>query len=138
MTERGKIYNREYAAQLRDFSGLRYGKITPTDIDGFMDFGGKAFVFIEAKYGDSEMPFGQKLALERLCDACDKGGINAVVLVASHNTREDIDFAAMTVTMVRHNGVWRPPRRELTVRQTIDAFLEWTSAAKLPRSSPSR
>ena len=34
--DRGKIRNRECAGQLKDFSGLRFGKITPTDIDGFV------------------------------------------------------------------------------------------------------
>ena len=47
MAERGVIRNRQFAQQLRDFSGLRFGKITPTDIDGFMDFGDRLFVVLE-------------------------------------------------------------------------------------------
>ena len=47
MFERGVIHNRERGAQIRDYSGLRFGNITPTDIDGFMDFGGRVFVVFE-------------------------------------------------------------------------------------------
>ena len=47
--DRGKIRDATLIDRLRDFSGLRYGRITPTDIDAFMEFGNKAFVFIEAK-----------------------------------------------------------------------------------------
>ena len=66
MTEPGIFRNREYAKQLKSFSGLRFGKITPTDIDGFLDFGNNVYVFIETKHGDAPLPYGQKLALERL------------------------------------------------------------------------
>lgn len=70
MVERGVIRNREYAKQLKDFSGLRYGKITPTDIDGFLDFGDQLFVVVEGKHAGSAIQTGQRLALERLVDAC--------------------------------------------------------------------
>ena len=49
MDKRGKIGNRRRALQIRDFTGLRWGNITPTDIDALIDFGDKVFVFIEVK-----------------------------------------------------------------------------------------
>lgn len=57
--QRGIIRHRRRRLQVNDFSVLRYGRITPTDIDGFLDFGGRAFVFIELKHGDvPAMPLG--------------------------------------------------------------------------------
>ena len=41
--ERGKIENQDYAKQLFNFQGLRWDKITPTDIDGSLDFNGELF-----------------------------------------------------------------------------------------------
>lgn len=66
--ERGKIENRNRARQIIDFSGLQYGKITPTDIDGLIEYHDKAILLLEFKYADAEMPRGQKVALERMCD----------------------------------------------------------------------
>jgi hypothetical protein len=123
--DRGKIRNREYAQQLKDFSGLRFGKITPTDIDGFMDFGNKVFVFIETKHGDAPLPVGQKLALERLCDASMDAKKASVVLVAHHQTLGDIDVASLPVDLLRMNKKWRKPKKEMTVREAVEQFLQW-------------
>ena len=66
MNERGVINNIQRAQQINDFSNLLYGKITPTDIDGMIEYRGKLYIFFEIKYKDKDMPFGQRLALERL------------------------------------------------------------------------
>ena len=123
MIERGKIRNREFASQLRDFSGLRWGSITPTDVDAFIDFGNEMFIFIEDKYLWTQMSRGQRLALERLCDACQASGVDSFLLLASHsNMFGDVDYASLRVTSIRHAGVWTIPLRVLTARQAIDAF----------------
>jgi hypothetical protein len=112
MTERGVIKNRNFKTQVADMSGLTFGKITPTDLDAFMDFNNKLFVFVEAKHGNSVMPFGQQLAIERLCDACHKPPHRyAVVFVTSHNADGDIDFANTTVTKYRWEGKWITPQK---------------------------
>lgn len=128
---RGKIRNRSYAQQLKDYSGLRWGKITPTDIDGFADFNNEIFVFIECKHGESAMPFGQRLALERLCDACQKSGLKSMVIVANHNVdfNNDIDVSAQPVSLIRLNGKWRKPNTPQTVRTAIDGFVNWAKNA---------
>lgn len=72
-SERGKIRNREHVP-VKDFSGLRYGKITPTDIDGFVEFKDKIFILLELKFGDSVLKYGQRTALERGCDAWGEQG----------------------------------------------------------------
>lgn len=111
MTERGIIKRREFKNQVADMNGLCFGKITPTDLDAFIDFGNKLFVFIEAKYGDSKMPYGQRLALQRLCDACHKPPMRyAVLFLTSHETKGDIDFSKTRITEYRYNGKWKAPQ----------------------------
>lgn len=112
MSERGVIRNRAFKQQIADFSGLTFGKITPTDLDAFMDFNNKLFVFVESKHGNSQMPYGQQLAIERLCDACHKPPHRfAVAFVTSHESDGDIDFANTTVTKYRWEGKWITPQQ---------------------------
>jgi len=123
---RGKIQNRLRARQLRDFTGLRFGNITPTDIDGFVEFRDKLFVWIEAKLNGVPMDLGQRMALERQCDAVGETGRKAAVLVIEHDTSpsDDIDFASCPVREWRYEGEWREPIRPVTCRDAIDILLE--------------
>lgn len=127
MSERGEIRNRRYAKQICDFSGMLFeNNISPSDIDVFIDFGNKAFVFIEIKYGNNEMPWGQRLALERLCDACWNCGLGSIVLIARHNydSDKDIDLANCLVSEVRFDYKWEKITEIKTVRKAIDDFKE--------------
>lgn len=133
--DRGIIRNREWASQIKIFSGLRFGKITPTDIDGFLDFDNRIFIFLEIKRGAALPPYGQRLALERLCDTCEKAGKSSLVLIASHNAVGDIDAANLPVVLIRRKGEWRKPRRAMTVRQGIDEFLAWANKEKQPKEN---
>ena len=118
---RGEIRERQYAQRLRDFTGLRYGKCTPTDIDGFLEFDDRLFVFIEAKFGASPLSYGQRLALGRLCDACHKPpGRVATVLLAGYDYEvTDVDYAAAEVLEYRWGGAWRTLGGQ-TVREVTD------------------
>ncbi len=116
--KRGEIYNLSRAAQLIDFSGLRFGNITPTDIDGLIDFGNAVFVFLEYKRGDNKMPGGQRLALQRLADRKDKP---TFVLVGRHeNASGYINGAAAILTEYYFNGRWRPARGRMTIKECCD------------------
>lgn len=120
-SERGKIRNRDFVPE-KDFSGLRYGKITPTDLDGFVEFDDQVFVFIELKYRDSEMKKGQRVALERLCDVCWRDGKYTVLIVARYEEGgKVVDVAPLPVVQYRFQGQWEYPKRPLTVRQLVDA-----------------
>ena len=123
---RGEIENKNRARQLRDFTGLRFGNITPTDIDGFVEFWDKLFVWIEAKVTGTELHYGQRLALERQCDAVAQTGRMAVVLVIDHDTppEDDIDFATCPVRAYRYNKAWGEPREPITCKAAIDKLLE--------------
>lgn len=124
MIERGKIRNKNHVPT-KDYSGLQYGKITPTDIDGFMDFGNKTFIFIELKHGNGEIPFGQKLALERLCDACGTEERTSAVLVARYRRDGgDIDVAPLPVSEYRISRQWHTPKQLISVKQAIDLLVQ--------------
>lgn len=127
---RGKIRNEAQARQLRDFSGLRWGTITPTDIDACIDFGNKTFVFVEIKFDGKPLPCGQKLALERLIDNLSAERKNnekkeAVLIVAAHQCPPEqiIDVASCRVVSSYRKGRWIENKDQLTVREFIDGFL---------------
>ena len=131
LNQRGVIQNRARKQQIADMSGLRFNKITPTDLDGFIDFDNRLFVFIEGKFIGTPVLYGQGLSIDRLCDACHtppKRYAYAIIADHHHPTGEDIDFSSMTVRTIRQNQRWTPPMyRTLTVRQAIDrmvAFVE--------------
>lgn len=116
------IRNREYAQRIKDFSGLRFGKISPTDIDAFLEFGNRLFVFIETKFGDSPIPYGQGLALERLCDACHTEVRGSLLLIASYDSSGDIDVSMAIVRKYRYEGKWHEAP-DMTVREVIEIFI---------------
>jgi len=119
---RGEIRNREFATQVRDFSGLRFGNITPTDIDGIIEYKDKLYIFIETKYENAELPFGQKLCFERLCDDLQKVK-PTLLIVASHNSKGDIDVANTVVTSYRYEGKWFTLKSKKTTKSLIMEFI---------------
>ena len=122
---RGQITYRQRAQQLRNFTGLLFGSITPTDIDGFIEYKNRAYIIIEMKLDEVEVPFGQMLALERLCDDLQKEK-QCLLIVAQHNYRpeQDIDFANCQVSKYRSRGKWITPESSITVKKLIDEFLK--------------
>lgn len=126
-TNRGEIQKRERAKQLINFSGMKFGKITPTDIDGFIDFHNLGFVFLEYKLTDAEMPTGQRLSYERLADVIEKGGGDPVVFQCSHehfNPEEDIDGANAKVVRMYYKGKWIDGCTG-TVRENAESFFHY-------------
>jgi hypothetical protein len=104
---------------------LRFGKITPTDIDGALDFNGHIFIFLEAKFEGAELPDGQRLHLRNQCLSHVRGGAIAVALVLSHRTPPDdqIDFAHCVVSEVFADAKWRRPKEQLSCRMAIERLL---------------
>lgn len=123
--ERGIIQNRSFGKQIVDFKGLRWGKITPTDIDGFLDFGNRHFFLIELKYNGAQLKRGQELAFERMIDNWNIKGktVHAALIVASHNNAPpmDIDAAAAMVSKVYFGSPvgWREPNKPINLRDCI-------------------
>jgi hypothetical protein len=65
-----KINNEGRARQLHLFENMGLMRnIVPTNIDLFIEYNGRLFIFGEGKYMDNEMPIAQRMALEGLCSA---------------------------------------------------------------------
>lgn len=123
---RGVIENRGRRIQIVDFSGLRYGNITPTDIDGVIEFRNRAFIYIELKHRDAPLPRGQELYIERQVDVCRAGGKQAVAIVAEHDvddTEEDVDAASCKVRRIYYDGEWFDDGLKRTLREAVDSFI---------------
>jgi len=134
---RGVIQHDKRARQIVLFDGLRWGKITPTDIDGFLDFGNRLMFFIETKFVGVSLPLGQRLALERLCDATYKHRLKSYAFIAEHNAQQgsDIILAEAIVTEVRHHGAWLIPRERCDVKMAVEAYLRKHGLDKYLESS---
>lgn len=124
--KRGKIHSRERAKQLIDFSGLLYGNITPTDIDGLIEYHDKGYILIETKLSGNTFDLGQRLALERLTDDLNKIHKLTICIVADHEVYdpfEDIDIAITTVREYRWKDKWIIPKHVCTTKQMVDYFI---------------
>ena len=129
---RGKINNPEMAKRLNDFSGLRWGNITPTDIDGFVEFSDKAYVFFETKKNGAEIKYGQKLALQRVCDAIEDSGRYSLALILDYekyNSDGEIDVANSIVREGRYKKKWRTTKNT-TAKTLVDKFLRKSGIIK--------
>jgi hypothetical protein len=127
MIARGVIKHVDRKQQINDFSGLLFGKITPTDIDGVIEYQDKAYVFIEVKYGDADLPYGQKLALQRLVIDTIKSGKKAIIVVVQHevkDTSESVNVSECKVRCYFHNNEWVYPRKVYSARKLIELFLK--------------
>ena len=122
--DRGKIVDRDRARQIIDFSGLKYGKITPTDIDGMIEYHDKGYIIYETKYDGAVMPRGQELALERISNELKKPSI---IIVSDHNhpIDEDIDIANSLVRKIFYAGKWNEKHSGMTVKEVTDKFINY-------------
>ena len=102
------IRNQRLIRNFNDLTGLRFGNLYPTDIDGFLEIRNKLFIFFETKHGNSQMPVGQKTALNNLVDSLHNPANEkfAYCLLISHDSDGDIDVANGLVTKYRVNGKW--------------------------------
>ena len=124
--QRGAIHSRERAKQLRDFSKMRWGNITPTDNDCMLDFKNKLTVIAESKIKGEELPYGQRLALERMCDDIQRCK-PCYLLIVEHevyNPEDDIDFAETIVAEYRYNGNKHFPKKPIKLKRAIDIILK--------------
>ena len=119
------IFNPDRLNQRLNYCNLRWDKITPTDIDGFIDFKNQVFVFFEIKYKDNEMPQGQELALERLVDNLLEAKKKTILIIASHDIddpMEDIDVSLCQVEKYRYKNKWILIENSLTLIDLINSF----------------
>lgn len=100
---------------------VRHRNITPTDIDGFIDYNGQAFLFLEGKKIDANFPTGQRRSLEHLCD---KISAPAACIVFEHNTpdTQDIDVSNCLVKQYYYQGKWYQIDDFRTVIEQVEKF----------------
>ena len=124
--ERGNIKFKSRAKQINSFAGLiRRRNITPTDIDGIIDYGGKAFIILEGKYGDAELPKGQKMALENLANTILEAKKKSLVIVYRHyvhNVNDDINVSKQLVSDIYFKRNWFEIGFYKTVLKIIEIF----------------
>lgn len=125
--DRGKIRNVARAQQLKDLSGLRWGNITPTDIDISVDFGhGRSFVIADLKVMGADLSGGQRKHYESLVDSVIESGRRAIAIIADHATRpeEVVDAASCPVRCVYHGKGqgWAQASETITLRSYVDAL----------------
>jgi hypothetical protein len=124
---RGEINNVKRKQQIINFSGLLYGKITPTDLDALIEYKNIGYIFIEIKYSNTELPFGQKLAIERLVKDTN---INkkSIGIIAEHyieDTSKQINASDCVVRKIFDwKNQWRIPKYK-NLKETIDSFIKY-------------
>ena len=127
--QRGRYNDIQRARQLLRFDGLEYpGNATPMDLDGFIDWHDQKRVLIEIKTKGVKLLYGERLSLQRMVEDFGKAGKDTLAIVADHtvfNKQEDVDVAECVVRELytSREHLWRPPKRMITVRSIIDAFL---------------
>jgi len=121
---RGQIQYPKRASQLIDFRGLCYDNITPTDIDGLIEFKDKLYVFLELKLRGVDIKLGQQLCFERLCNDLSVAGKVAIAIIAEHNTPVDqqIPCADAKVRKCYKDGDWVTPDNPITVGELVDIY----------------
>lgn len=127
---RGSFRSVPRARQLVRFDGFQYGNITPTDIDGLIDFRGSVWVLFEVKSAGKDVPRGQRLALERLIETFRRAGQHGIAMIAEQSERDcDKDVYARScrvreiyTTEAQH---WRPPKWPTTAKEMADAYVNY-------------
>jgi hypothetical protein len=119
MFEKGEIRNKDIARNLVLYKGMRWENITPTDIDGCIDFQDKVFIFFEVKHGKTNVTVGQKILLERLVNRINKSGAFAYALICKHFIDGDVTLKECIVHHV-YNGQWSCIREKgITVEESV-------------------
>ena len=128
MAERGIIENPARKRQILRFNNLTYGTITPTDLDGVIEYKNRAYVFFEIKYRGAQVKYGQKLALERLVKDSAANDKKSVAIIADHYVDDcatDVDAADCKVREIFlfESPQWRATLIELRLGDFIELFL---------------
>lgn len=128
LTEGSRIRNPHYAKQLIDFQGLGInGEVYPTDIDALIEYHDSEYILLEVKYKKTKVPYGQKLAIQRMIDDFTKAGKRAIALIAEHyhaNPKQPVIAAQCRIREIYYGDdrTWGAPECEITVRQAVDLF----------------
>lgn len=131
----GMFQNTDFARQLVSFEGMLFKgrsgsfNVSPTDIDGYIQLENEnCILFFELK-NSGPIPDGQRKALEALCDAVTKGGVNCAVFYAIHNTPAPNTVVAKNAIVkgIYWDGMWRKRKanEQLTLYEEINLYLKF-------------
>lgn len=118
--------NEDRLRQPISYEGLNLtnGRI-PTDIDGFLDYNGDMFVFIEGKTQGTEMSKAQRLAFSNN-NTSYKDYILAFTIVFHHNVPAlEIVIAKDQMVTEFFSSItkkWRKPKKPMTVLEILQEF----------------
>lgn len=121
---RGVIRFRDRKRQILSFENLRWGNITPTDIDGFIEYHNRLTILIEVKYGNAVPSYGQKLAITRTVDDIEKSGKKCIAFFCWHNVDDPYQDIIAAKTQVRYaytGGKWHVGN--CTLQKAIDEVI---------------
>ncbi|MBO4556034.1 MAG: hypothetical protein J5706_04675 [Elusimicrobiales bacterium] len=130
MSECGQYRNPERGRQLILFDGLQYGDMSPTDIDGILDYKNRIWLIFEAKLADAPMPRGQRLALERLVQDAGEAGKHGIAMVVEHfvyDTDRNVTLANCRVREIytTEHRRWWPPYKLMTAKEMVDTYVNY-------------
>ncbi len=114
------IRNTKQVKQVVDFTGVQNGKLHPSDIDFVLEFDNKILILGEVKRKYNKIPTGQKLILERICDAWGEFGI---AIKVEHNFKDDdvnIPLKECKVTAWYYDKQWQYPKKEFDFIEFIN------------------
>lgn len=131
----GFFHSPRRAKQLISFAGLKFGTITPTDLDGLIEYHNQQFAFLEIK-GNGVLfqrwydeCLGQRLALERIVDRLEHDGARGVIFFSHHaviDPNNQIDAARTLVIAKYEHQKWVSLSGMDTLRQVLDRWFDFT------------
>ena len=126
-----KIVNINRARQLNDFDNIMNGTLQPMDIDGFVEYNDLAYVFLEVKYLDKDLPARQRLAYERIVKDTSNTPDKklSIAIVVEHSVSEWQEHVPISECNVRElyfslDKKWRAPNFKCTFNELATHFIE--------------
>lgn len=113
------------------FEGMTIDKMYPTDIDAMTEYHDRLFIFMEVKYGDTPISYGQTTALERTANALQETDRDALVFICRHNVvdrTKPVMLKNTIVTDVYFKRNWYTPDSEITAGELWKTVMEWAFA----------
>jgi hypothetical protein len=126
------INHRARFNQVRNFAGMKFGTITPSDIDMTIEYHNERRVLGEFKYADTQLLNGQRWLLERFTMDFIRAGKPSIAFIAKHfvsDCSKDIICAEAVVEEVFlgdiKNGkpVWTPVASTFTALDLCNWFI---------------
>ena len=124
----GAYNHPDWGRQLVLYDGIQYGKITPSDIDGIVEYHNRIWCVYEVKAQGVELLRGQRTMLERFVHCMADANRHAIAIVCDHGVydpQQPIYIASCAVRSIYNteNMTWRPPNYPTTLKQMSDAYI---------------